>query len=57
MAVELFRHLEDVVRRVLVVDQDEIQLAPLALVEEGLGVAQVGEKVAVAGDVSFNEAF
>ena len=51
VAVKLLGHLEDIVLGVLVVDQDEIQLAPLALVVEGLRVAQVGEEIAVAGDV------
>jgi hypothetical protein len=51
MAVKLFGHLEDVVLGVLVVDQDEVQLPPLAFVVERLRVAQVGEELAVAGDV------
>jgi hypothetical protein len=51
VAGKLLGNFEDVILRVVVVDEDEVQLAALALVEEGLGVAQVGEELAVAGDV------
>ena len=54
--VELLGHLEDVapiagVGQVVVVDQRQVQLAVVLVVEELALIAQVGEEVAVAGDV------
>ena len=56
VAIELFGHLEDIVHRLLVVDQDEVQLPRFGLVVEGLRVTKVGEKVAVAGDICMKAA-
>ena len=51
VAGKLLLRFEDVILRVVVVDQDEVQLAPRALVVKGLRVAQLGEEVSVASDV------
>ncbi|MFO0966089.1 MAG: hypothetical protein U0793_10970 [Gemmataceae bacterium] len=56
MRVELLGDFEDVVSGIVVVDEDEIQLAAGGLVVEGPGVAEVGEEVTVAGDVGMEAA-
>jgi hypothetical protein len=56
MAIELLGHSEDVVVRLLVVDQNKIEFPAGIAIVEGLRVAQMIERLAVAGYIGVQAA-